>query len=472
MNNCTATTENQGTLYAVDDSDDQLSAYGGIPALKEIWQQIGGADVFQHANVRYGQGVDKVPDLSFLLLSAPFVAATSQRRVTQRFGGEPSAREADPLLAQQTDQDISQRTLNRFVNKERYDWLEVQAARVQQRQRLIECQTNRKGVVILDDWPLIKAFASAMPYLSAIRDNNLKCSLLGYAIVHLYYYHPYLKSYSLGMYPWLKKSLTGEKESKGQARRPAKENEEKSKLDIALMLIDRLLSTLHFAAIIFDNWYTARWFGHELTQRNYAWIGDADVKQKFDVSGQYLSVPEIYEQYQPKLQSVPGQKKAVKAIALNAVIRPDAYTKVAQPVKLVVVTGLHKPRDNDKGYKVLVCNRRDYRLRRIVRLFTCRPKIEPVHRNGKQEAGWLDFHNRSVQSLLCHLTFCMFRFDCLTWLQQSIPAVRDFSIRQCIDYCLQVTVRLVRRSGKGWIPLLKPDEPLWSFYRRPRLVHR
>jgi hypothetical protein len=320
MNNCTATTENQGTLYAVDDSDDQLSAYGGIPALKEIWQQIGGADVFQHANVRYGQGVDKVPDLSFLLLSAPFVAATSQRRVTQRFGGEPSAREADPLLAQQTDQDISQRTLNRFVNKERYDWLEVQAARVQQRQRLIECQTNRKGVVILDDWPLIKAFASAMPYLSAIRDNNLKCSLLGYAIVHLYYYHPYLKSYSLGMYPWLKKSLTGEKESKGQARRPAKENEEKSKLDIALMLIDRLLSTLHFAAIIFDNWYTARWFGHELTQRNYAWIGDADVKQKFDVSGQYLSVPEIYEQYQPKLQSVPGQKKAVKAIALNAVI--------------------------------------------------------------------------------------------------------------------------------------------------------
>ena len=472
MNHCTSSTENQVIPYDIDDSDDQLSAYGGLPAFKEVWQQIEGDVILDQANVRYGQNVNKVPDLSFLLLSTPFVNADSQRRVAQRFGGEASVKEADPLLVEQTDYDISQRTLNRFANKDRYDWLEVQAARVQHMQQLQECKMNRKGVVILDDWPLIKAFASKMPYISPIWDNNLKRSLPGYAIVHLYYYHPYLKSYSLGMYPWLKKSLTDEKKSKNKARRPAKEDEEKNKMDIALVLIDKLLAALHFAAIIFDNWYTARWFGHELTQRDHVWIGDADVTQKFDVSGQYLSVPEIYEQYRHKLQSVSGQKKAVKAIELNAIIRPNAYTKVAQPVKLVVVTGLHKPRDNDKGYKVLVCNCRHYRLRRIVRLFTNRPQIESVHRNGKQNAGWLDFHSRSVQSLLCHLTFCMFRTDCLTWLQRSIPAARDFSIRQCIDYCLQVTIRLVYRAGKGWIPLLKPDEPLWTFYRRTQFFYR
>lgn len=443
MNEYTSPTENQDIPYAVDLSDEQLSAYGGIPVLKEIWHRIGGEAILDQANVRYGQGVNKVPDLSFLLLSAPFVRVNSQRQVTQRFGGEPSVKEADPLLVEQTDHDISQRTLNRFVNKERYDWLEVQTTRVQQLQQLPESKMNRKGVILLDDWPLVKAFAEKMPYLSRIWDNNLKCSLLGYAIVHLYYYHPYLKSYSLGMCPWLKKSLTGEKKSKGQARRPAKEDEEKNKLDIGLMLIDQILPGLNFAAIIFDNWYTARWFGHALTQRDHPWIGDAGVKQKFDVEGQYLSVPEIYEQYRHRLRPVAGQKKTVKALDLNAAIRPDRYTKVTQPVKLVLVTGLHKPRDNDKGYKVLVCNRRNYRLRRIVRLFNTRPKIEAVHRTGKQEAGWLDFHNRSVQALLCHLTFCMFRMDSLTWLQQSIPAARDFSIRQCLDYCLQVTIRVL-----------------------------
>jgi len=267
MNKHKSNLKDMAIPYTVDDSSERLCRYGGIPAFKQSWQYIGVETVLQRANVHYGQDVDKAGDMSFLLMSAPFVDATSQRKVAQRFGGEASALETDLLLAQQTEQNISQRTLNRFVNTDRYDWLQVQAERVQQIQQLPCYKTNRKGVVIVDDWPMIKAFASAMPYLSPIWDNNLKCSLPGYAIVHLHYYHPYLKSYSLGMYPWLKKTLTGEKKSKGQARRPAREDEEKSKLDIALMLTNSILSGLNFAALVFDSWYTARWFGHELTKR-------------------------------------------------------------------------------------------------------------------------------------------------------------------------------------------------------------
>jgi hypothetical protein len=463
--------KNMAIPYVVDESSEQLCRYGGIPALKQSWQHVGVEAVLQRANVHYGQAVDKAGDMSFLLVSAPFVDATSHRKVTQRFGGEASELETDLLLTQQAEQSINQRMLNRFVNTDRYDWLQVQAARAQQMQQLPGYKTNRKGVVILDDWPMIKAFASAMPYLSPIWDNNLKCSLPGYAIVHLHYYHPYLKSYSLGMYPWLKKSLTGEKKSKGKARRPAREDEEKNKLDIALTLIDRILSGLNFAALVFDNWYTARWFGHELTERGIAWIGDAAAKQKLEVAGCYLSVPQIYEKYRSQLKRVPGQKRSVKAISLPAVLRPDGYTKVAQNVQIVVVTGLHKPRDNDKGYKVLVCNRRHYRIQRVVRLFTYRPKIEAVHRHGKQEVGWLDFHNRSVPALLCHLTFCMFRCDCLDWLQQSVPAACGFSPRQFIDHCLKATVRLIRQAGR-WIACLKPEHPLWSFFIRPKMIHQ
>lgn len=472
MNKHTANVKTPAVPYALDNSSDELGRYGGIPAFKQSWQAMGGDTILEQADIHYGQKVDKVVDMSFLLLSAPFVNATSQRKVTQRFAEDAAEPEADPLLAQQIQQRISQRTLNRFVNINRYEWLKAQRCRVQQMQQLPGYRTTRKGVVIVDDWPLIKAFATAMPYLSPIWDNNLKCSLLGYAIVHLYYYHPYRQSYSIGMYPWLKQSLTGEKKSKGQARRPAREDEEMNKLDVALMLIDQLLANLNFAAIVFDNWYTARWFGHQLSQRDHAWIGDADTKQKFEVAGQYLTVPQIYERYRAQLRRVSGQKQSVKAISLPAVIRPDAYTKVAQEVQLVLVTGLHKPRDKDKGYKLLVCNRRHFRLARIVRLFAYRPNIEQVHRHGKQAAGWCDFHNRSIPALLCHLTFCLFRCDCLAWLQQQTPAAHTFSVTQFIDFCLQATVRLVWQKGQWWLALLKPKQPLWSFYRRPAYVLR
>lgn len=471
MNNHKPKVKETVVPYVVDDSPDEYSAYGGIAALKQSWEQIGASSVLQRANIRYGVKVDKAPEMGFLLLSAPFVQASSHRRVTQRFGGEASEEEADVLLTEQLTNVISQRTLNRFVNQERYEWLKVQAERIQQLQRLPGYKSNRKGVVIVDDWPLLKPFAEAMPYLSPIWDNNLKCSLSGYAIVHLYYYHPVLQSYSLGMFPWLKKSLTGEKKDKKKARRPAQEDEEQSKLDVALMLVEFLVRYLPFAAFVFDSWYTVRWFGYALSQMGRTWIGDAKSNQKFVIGNQYLTVAEIYEQFRHRLNPVAGQKKSVKAISFPATIRPDAYTKVSQPVKLVLVTGLHEPRDNDKGYKVLVCNQQHYRTRRIIRLFSYRPQIEQVHRHGKQEAGWLDFHNRSVPALLCHLTFCMFRCDCLAFMQQATPATLGFSPRWFIDHCLQITIRLVWFSDTGWTPCLKPTHFLWSFYRRPKLFY-
>lgn len=179
MNNNNASVKDKAVPYAVDESCDEVCRYGGIPALKESWRSIGGESVWQQANIRYGQGEDKAADIAFLLLSAPFVNARSQRRVTQRFGGEASEQEGDVLLAGQVAHVISQRTLNRFVNTQRYEWLAVQAKRAQQLQQLPGYKMNRKGVVIVDDWPLIKAYATAMPYLSSIWDNNLKCALPG-----------------------------------------------------------------------------------------------------------------------------------------------------------------------------------------------------------------------------------------------------------------------------------------------------
>lgn len=458
------------TPYEVDTSTDQFSRYGGILAWQECYERLGVKKILNQAGIHYGIDENKAPEMNYLLTTAPFVNATSQRRVSQRFGGEASENEKDELLQQQMKHTINQRCLNRFVNTARYDWLTMQQARIKHIQQRPRCKGNRKGVVILDDWPLLKPFADKMPYLSPIWDNNLKCSLLGYAIVHLYYHHPRLQSYSLGMYPWLKTSLTGETLSKNKARRPAREGEEMSKLDIALMLVTRLLASISFSALVFDSWYTVRWLLHEFTQAGHAWIGDASANQKFVVDGQYFTVPEIFETYRHRLQRVPGQKRRVKATQLQAQIKPDSYTKVTQSVQLVLVTGLHEPRDNDKGYKVLVCNRCYWATKRIVRLFSYRPTIEAVHRHGKQDAGWNDFHARSVPALLCHLTVCMLRCDVLSLLQRETPAVSHWSFRQVIDHLIGILVRLVRKDADRWIPHLKPELPLWSYYQRKTIA--
>lgn len=104
--------KNTAIPYAVDARSDELSRYGGIPAFKQSWQALQGNTVLQQANIHYGQGVDKVADLSFLLLSAPFVNATSQRKVAQRFGGEGAGPEVDPLLVQQTETAIRRLSVN------------------------------------------------------------------------------------------------------------------------------------------------------------------------------------------------------------------------------------------------------------------------------------------------------------------------------------------------------------------------
>lgn len=467
MNHTTPTTQECTSPYKIDTSTDKWSRYGGIMTWRECYERLGIANLLEEAGVRYGTKKNKAAKMSYLLTTAPFVNATSQRQVSQRFGGEASENEADELLQQQLEEKISQRSLNRFVNTGRYDWMAVQQARIKQLNRLPNRGGSRKGIVILDDYPLLKPFAKEMPYLSPIWDNNLKCSLPGYAIVHLYYYHPRLASYSLGMYPWLKTSLTGETKSKGQARRPAQEGEEKSKLDIALMLVKRLLMDTSFSTLVFDGWYTVRWLLHQLTQAKKNWIGDAKSNQKFMVNGEYLTVAEIFERHQHRLQRVPGQKRRVRAIQLQAQIKPDAYTKVSQSVQLVLVTGLHKPRDKDKGYKVLVCNRCHWAVKRVIRLFSYRPQVEAEHRHGKQNAGWNDFHARSVPSLLCHLTICMLRCDMLSLFHQEIPAAHYLSSRQVIDHLIGVVVRLVKKkAAKQWIPHLNPESLLWSYYRR------
>ena len=419
--------------------------YAGVLTLKQVWHRFGVPQVMRSANIHYGTTAEAAPEMAFMLTVQPWIDAASVRQVAQRFGGEPAKDDlqADALLRRMLTGTYSQRTLSRFVTTARHDWIAFNKERVRQLQSQPGFAPHRKGVIILDDLPLPKPYAAEMEYLTPIWDNNLKRQVTGYAVVHLYYYHPHRSGHSLYVEPWLKTSGTGETKRK-TARRAAREGEERSKLDIALGALKQVLPEVKaFGAVIFDSWYSARWFYHELTQLGVAWIGEAKTSQEFEIGAHKLDVSEIFYHYRTRQRRVKGFKKGVRAVAITATILPDRYTKQAQTVKLVLVTGLTKKRDQDKGYQLIVTNQLTWTVQHIVRLFSYRPTIEQVHREGKQQAGWNDFHTRSAAALQSHLALCLLRSTLLSPLRHWIPPWSHYSLREIIDHCIGHLASLV-----------------------------
>ncbi len=432
--------------------------YAGALAWHGVWERFGVAEVLAASDIRYGQETDRANDLAFALSLGPLVNAPSERRIAQRFGGEPSPEglERDELLAHLVEQPFAQRTLSRFVNQERYAWDVFNQARVKQLQSLPGYAPARKGVLILDDLPLPKPYAKAMEYLQPVWDNNQKRKVKGFSAVHLRYHHPQRPGYSLHLKVWRNTSACGETQSKGQARRRAKPGEERSKLDIGLEAIEAWREIMQpVRTVVSDSWYTARWFLHELGQQGLTFVGEADSQQMFEVDDEYLSVAEIRQRLTPALTRVKGMSKQVQAASVQAVIRPDRYTKQSQAVRLVLVEGLHKPRENDKGYHLVICSWPGWTAKRIVRTFADRPVIEQIHRQGKQHEGWLSFHGRNYQALQCHLALCLLRTTLFALLGRFAPQLTPYSPAQIIDHWIGYGAPL-EFTGTGGLRIVLP----------------
>jgi len=442
----------------------QQTQYAGLLAVQRVWERLDVAALLETAQICYAGSVTAAAEMSFMLAVQPWVAADSQRKVAQRFGGEPSPDniEQDPFSTYLLAGSYSQRTLNRFVNTSRYDWQAFNYARVLRLHDHPDFVPHRQGVLILDDFPLPKPYAREMAYLSPIWDNNLKRTVKGYSVVHLYYYHPRRPSYSVSVMPWLKTSATGATRRKS-GRRPAQPDEEHSRLDLALLTLKTWWPIFDTCkAVLFDCWYSARWLCWQFTQLGIPWIGEAKTSQKFRVHSRFLSVNYIYELYRHKLQHVKvrGLSKQVRAVAIPAVLEPDPYTRRRQPVLLVLVEGLTKKRDNDKGYKLLVTPQRHWSIQRILRLFSYRFKIEPTHRDGKQDAGWNDFHTRTLAALHCHLNIALLRSTLLTLLSKWIPTWATYSTREMIAHGIGLLALLIYDPHQQCLVLQMFPSPL------------
>lgn len=437
--------------------NERHTGYAGAVALHKGWQRLDIAELLAASGIRYGQGEDKASSFVFALTLGPLVRANSVYKVAQRFGGEPSEgqAEADGLLQHLVRHRADQRTLSRFVNQSRHAWSDFRLACLAQMQERAETRMQRGGVLIVDDFPVPKPYAKEMAYLERVWDANQEREVPGYSVVHCYYHHPAGPSYSLALEPWRKTSRTGETQAKPpHAHRRARAGEERSKLDIALDHLQQLRPWLGVQTpVIFDGWYFARWFVAALTQLGLTWITQAGVQRKFQVGDAYLTVPELIERYQDRLQPYRVAGKSVRAYALPAFLPPDKYTHQPQAVQLVFVQGLW-PYEAKERTRILVCNQLDWPLERILTVFSYRSAIEQAHRTGKQHAGWTEFHSRSWASQQAHWLCAWLRSLLLLWLTRASPSLRPFSLVQLIQLGIQASARWVQASARSSAPTL------------------
>lgn len=469
MKNHTVDRDNKQVQVRITDAVEKHTAYAGMVTVRKVWQRLGVDQMLDQADIHYGIQGDEAEALSFVHTVEPFIDASSVTKAAQRFGGEPSPhhQEADPLLEQLLSHAPSQRKLSRFAATERYDWYHFQEQRLRQLWQIPAFAPRRKGVVIVDDWPLAKPYAEHMAYLSPIWDSTLRRKVSGYQVVHLYYDLPGAGGYSLYTEPWLKTSLDGSTKPKprSEARR-ARAGEERSKLDIALDALEHYLPQVaHYEAVVIDSWYTVRWFCAALSQQGMPWVGEVGEDRKFQVGDRLLWVKEIFACFRSRKKRLKGFNRRVQAVSISAVWPKDRFTRVDQPVTLVLVTGLGRSRPNDKGYKMLVCNQTRRTTRHIVRLFERRSRIEQAHREGKQYAGWKDFHARSAQALRSHLSFCLLRMDLLRLCRLWYPVTTSYSLRQMIDCLLDYVAQLVivPDTGQVWV-YIPPQHPSLGFW--------
>ena len=446
----------------ISENGGTYTEFAGVLALWRLWHQMDVPRLLQTVDITYGEEPDLAPTLSFAATIGPLVGAASDRRIAQRFGGEASREgvEADGLLRQFVKEPFSQRTLNRFVAKDRHPWRRFHQALVRWLQQQPGLQAQADGVVILDDFPIPKPYAEKMASLSRIRDQNQDRYVMGYQVVHLYYHHPQQPDYSLYVQPWKKSSALGEAKPKPRgAQRPARPDEQRSRLDIALDAVRDFVPLLaDYRAVVFDSWYTARWLGHELTQLDIRWIGAAESTQKFELAetGEYLSVPAILERFWDQCQPV-DTPEPVRAIAIPAIIRGDRYTKVDQPVQLVLARPEESSLDDEEpAYYLLICNQHSWSAEEIVSLFQCRPQIEVAHRQGKQQEGWVDFQYQRWPCFLTHFAFALLRSLLLILLQLEHETLEAFSVRQLIAHVVQAVAILIEKEGDGELAIYLP----------------
>jgi len=272
-----------------------------------------------------------------------------------------------------------QSSLNRFITKHRWNLHQFNAI------RLRECLHNRKGGILSLDDTLIEKTGKVMGGVGYLYDSSQKKNVLCHDIVSTFY-RSSTEQLPLYFEPYVKKEVA---EITGMWFR--------TKIQIALDLLQQSLAQVTPAAIVFDEWYMSQELTEFIANHGLTWVSQAKTNR-------YILVDDAWVGLASYAQVIP-----VKAFTrVNAEVDEKRFkwffettvmmNKVGV-VKLVVL----KQRKNSRKHTFLVSNNTSLPGMVVLEYYKKRWTIEVFHRDCKQHLGLGEYQIRKLDCVVIHL---------------------------------------------------------------------
>lgn len=283
----------------------------------------------------------------------------------------------------------AQSSMNRFLVRSNWNESILNSKRIR-----LFVENKCDGILVLDDTPIEKT-GKLMEGVGYIYSHSAGKSVLAHDVVStLYVNGP--EEHPLHLELYLKKEVA-----------PKLDRRFKTRIEIALELLDRALWQVTPEAVTFDAWYFARELVDFLKGKGTDWVARSKLNRKVFYNDEWIRLEHLltvlpsdcFTEIEEEIEDEKYRYRGSMAVDLNGI----------GMVKLVV---LKEELEGEKGI-VLVSNRLDWSDEKIVNIYKQRHRIEVFYRDCKQHLGLGEYQMRSMSGIVRHLSLVFLAYSLL-----------------------------------------------------------
>jgi len=302
---------------------------------------------------------------------------------------------------------MDQSSLNRFINDARWNPEELNEERLKFLQNNLQTRSVESGLLIIDD-SILEKTGKKMEGTSYHYSNSKKKSINGHNLVTSHYKDD-KKDYPLHFELYRRKQ---ELEAAGEL------DKFKTKIAIAIELIDAAIAAkIRSKVAVFDSWYLAKQICDHLGLHGIDWVSRAKLNRVINLPGGKTNLKEWIQDLPTShftSHPVPFQLRdedSGEEIAYQFVYERILSLSKLGTVKCVVI----KRRLTDETGIILVSNRIDWDMEKIITIYKMRWKIETFYRDSKQNLGLGKYYLRTLTGIKRHWALVVLSYTFLQY---------------------------------------------------------
>lgn len=352
----------------------------------------------------------------------------------------------------------NQSSANRFFTDSGWETLQLEARRIDLLKAHPTLKPGKNGVIALDD-VLLEKTGKHMEGVGRLFDPTQKKDILCHCLVSCTY-NKLGQSFPLALEPYFTEAVCASEV--GQALRLAF----RTKIEIALRVIDQVLSWDLPGVLAFDSWYLSKAIVEKLEAAGRLWISRAAKDTQVTWRGAEVEL----QQMTARLPQKAYHKVAVHDQVFWCALKVMPVSPLAGE-KAVLVCWKDEIGNGEPFY--VITNATWWDSKHMLQTYFQRWGIEELHREGKQHEGLADYQMRTLEGIRKHWCLVACAYAGLTLRRAShlrgIPYVLTLH-SMAMELLMEVAVNYVHRvwekAKQGCEAFLSIQWELEAFFRR------